>query len=120
MGKVVFKSRSREVLSKIEVVMDSALDRMGEDGVKIARMRIPYASGDLFKAVEHVKIAPLAHRVRVEKEYAGYQEMGRRKDGSHVVKKYTTPSTGKEFLRDMARNLIRNAINYFKQAAQSV
>lgn len=32
--------------------------------------------------------------------YASYQERGQRYDGSHIVKHYTTPGTGKNFARN--------------------
>lgn len=120
MGKMVFNSYAREWLLKQDVILESALNRMGEDGVKLIQMRIPFASGDLFKKVEHVKIDTLAHRLRVESPYASYQEAGKRRDGSHVVKKYSTPNTGKEFMKKAAKSLEQNGLNYLKQAVLSV
>ena len=38
--------------------------------------------------------------------YASYQERGKRFDGSHVVRNYTTPGTGKEF----AKNAVKQAV----------
>ena len=38
--------------------------------------------------------------------YAQYQERGERADGTHVVKHYTTPGTGKGF----AKNAVEKAI----------
>lgn len=40
-----------------------------------------------------------------QKEYASYQERGRRKDGSRVVKRYTTSGTGAHFAENAAKQL---------------
>ena len=120
MGKVVFNSKIKRFIEKNREVLDFALERMGKDGVNLTRMRIPYKEGDLYDAVEWVKLEVLNHIIRIEKEYAGYQEFGRRKDGSKVVINYSTPNTGSNFLRGAGEILKRDALNYLKQAAQSV
>lgn len=48
--------------------------------------------------------------------YAQYQERGRRKDGTHVVKKYTTSGTGKGFAEKSVKNVTRRASRYFRKA----
>lgn len=99
-------------------LLDSALERMARDVVNIAKIRVPFLSGTLMKAIEARKMGFLKHRVEVNTEYAAYQERGQRHDGTRVVKYYTTPRTGKGFLKEGGDSITKNAINYLKQAAQ--
>lgn len=96
--------------------LDSALERMAKDVMRMASIRVPYKSGALQNAIKPRKIANMRHRVEVSKPYALYQERGMRKDGSHVVRKYTTPNTGKAYLRSAGESVSKNVINYIKQA----
>lgn len=41
--------------------------------------------------------------------YAAYQERGKRLDGTHVVRHYTTPGTGKEFAKKSVEKTMTNA-----------
>lgn len=50
---------------------------------------VPMDNGDLRT---NVSVKPGV--ITYESVYAGYQYYGRRKDGTHVVKNYTTPGTG--------------------------
>lgn len=50
---------------------------------------VPYDEGSLRTVVD---IQP--NSITYESIYAGYQYYGMRKDGTHIVKKYTTPGTG--------------------------
>jgi len=101
-------------------VLDAALGRMGRDIVQVTKIRIPFKSGDLQKEIEHKKVAKLVHKVIINKEYAAYQEKGQRADGSRVVRKYTTPGTGKNALKDGGTTVTKDALNYLKQAASQV
>lgn len=46
--------------------------------------------------------------------YAAYQERGKRLDGSHVVKHYTTPGTGKEFANKSVKKTMSNARKFLR------
>lgn len=50
---------------------------------------VPRDNGDL-----RTNVVLKADSITYQSVYAGYQYYGQRKDGSHVVKKYTTPGTG--------------------------
>lgn len=50
---------------------------------------VPQRDGNL-RTIVDIK----ADSITYEQEYAKYQYYGMRKDGSHVVKNYTTPGTG--------------------------
>ena len=106
--------------TKMTKVFDSALGRMGKDIKQIASIRIPFKSGDLQGSIENKRDDVLKHKVLINSEYAGYQERGVRKDGSHKVRKYTTPNTGKKFLKGAGDDVSKNALNYLKQANQLI
>lgn len=57
---------------------------------------VPMRNGDLRNVVELSK-----NSVTYQSEYASYQYHGQRKDGSAVVKNYTTPGTGPYWDRRM-------------------
>ena len=46
--------------------------------------------------------------------YASYQERGSRADGSHVVKNYTTPGTGKDFAKNAVKKTINQVDKFYK------
>lgn len=48
--------------------------------------------------------------------YAQYQERGARKDGSHVVKNYSTSGTGAHFAETAVDKVVASAEQYFKEA----
>lgn len=101
-------------------VFDAALGRMAKDIVQVAKIRVPYKDGDLQDSIESEKRGLLRHRVVAKKKYASYQERGMRQDGSHAVRKYTTPNTGKHYLQQGGDKVKENALNYLKQANQLI
>lgn len=46
--------------------------------------------------------------------YASYQERGMRADGSHVVKHYTTPGTGKDFAKNAVKDTMSHVSDFYK------
>ena len=46
--------------------------------------------------------------------YASYQERGSRADGTHVVKNYTTPGTGKDFAKNAVKKTIKQVEKFYK------
>ena len=46
--------------------------------------------------------------------YASYQERGSRADGSHVVKNYTTPGTGKDFAKNAVKETLKQVEKFYK------
>ena len=106
--------------SKAVDAMGIAYDRMAKDIVRLAKIKVPYKSGDLMKETKSKKLGLLKYRVTVDKEYASYQERGKRKNGTHVVRKYTTPNTGRNFLSGSADSVVAKHIQYLKQANQLI
>lgn len=46
--------------------------------------------------------------------YASYQERGRRADGSHIIRKYTTPGTGKDFAKNAVKETMSHVKDFYK------
>lgn len=46
--------------------------------------------------------------------YASYQERGERADGTHVVKNYTTPGTGKDFAKNAVKKTLKQVEKFYK------
>lgn len=101
-------------LSKQLGRVDIALDTMGESIIKTASMKIPLKSGALKKSgrVErgkgYVKVIYGGGKV----PYGAYQERGRRADGSHVVKHYSTSGTQAHFLEESGKAVTKKGIGW--------
>lgn len=109
--------------------MDRALNRMAVDIERQAKSRVPVSAtlamgnkrgggGHLRASGTHRKQGFLKYIVEFNKEYAAFQEWGG--DGKRIVRHYTTPGTGKFYLRDAGRNIAGKAFDYFKQEARSI
>ena len=48
-----------------------------------------------------------------KEEYSGYQEAGKRADGTHVVRHYTTPGTGAHFAEKSVNKVLDGLDKYF-------
>ena len=121
--RVIIKNKMRRFVKQNADVMDSALDRMGEGVKQVAQSQVPYLDGDLHDSAEHKRVSQLRHQVSFgnsKVDYAVYQERGMRADGSRVVRRYTTPSTGKAYLRKAGKTISKDAINYLRQAVQLI
>ena len=46
--------------------------------------------------------------------YASYQERGSRADGTHVVRNYTTPGTGKDFAKNAVKGTLSHVKDFYK------
>lgn len=77
-----------------------------EEVVKVARPITPKKDGNLRSDI-NITVAGLSGiNIVWNKVYAQYQERGMRKDGSHVVKKYTTGGTGKGFAEKSVKRVV--------------
>lgn len=109
-----------EFIEKNAVVMDKAAKRMAEDTVKLAKVRVPFEEGDLQQSGHAKKKKKLRYWALFDIIYAAYQERGYRRDGSRVVRNYTTPGTGKGYLVGAGEKVSHNIVNYLRQAANSI
>ena len=95
--------------------LEIALNSMGEAILSRARVTVPYKSGEL-SASGRVEGQGLEREVIFGSgsvPYAAYQERGMRADGSHVVRNYTTPGTGKRYLRNAFDSVIKEGLGRF-------
>ena len=94
---------------------DVALGAMGVDILRLSKTQVPVSvgGGQLKSSGKIQKLDKFKYEISYNKEYATYQHRGMRADGSRVVKKYTYPSSKKNFVKDPADIILKNAGNYF-------
>lgn len=96
------------------------LAKMRNDVFVLSQAKVPYEEGDLSASGKQEEREHLKHRVSygetLSDPRAAYQERGARKDGSHVVRNYTTAGTNKNFLKGAGMVVLSKAGNYAKQA----
>lgn len=96
----------RPVLNAINFKLDQELGRKAALVEIKAKARVPVDKGLLQSSGSHRRLRFGRFRVEFTKEYAAYQERGMRRDGTHVVKSYTTPGTGRDYLKRAAAEVI--------------
>lgn len=78
---------------------------------------VPMKEGNLRTIVDLDK-----NTITYESPYASYQYYGKRKDKTHVVKKYTTPGTGpkwdKRMLSAEKKDVIKEVQNFIKNGGK--
>lgn len=109
-----------EFIDKNTQVCEVVLTNMRRDMVNLIKIRQPYEGGEMMRQTYGEKTGPLKHRVIINVEYASYQNRGMRYDGTRIVKNYTTPGTGKQFVEDAAENIYSHGPEYFKQAFNTI
>lgn len=92
--------------------MSKALDIMGNTILKDSQMIVPRKSGHLRDSAKVVS-RPQQVAVVYSGPYGGYQERGERENGTHKVKKYTTPGTGKNYLKKTGDAVVERGIRWF-------
>lgn len=125
MGATVRVDNKINVFTRMnEQAMERALARMRNDIFVLSQFKVPQKDGTLRASGEQKQMGRLHHRVQYgekgAQEYAAYQHRGRRLDGSHVVKRYTTAGTQKNYLSDSGKIIASKASSYFKREAENV
>lgn len=107
-----------------ENAMERALARMRNDIFVLSQFKVPFKDGELKSSGDQKQMGRLHHRVlygeQGAQDYASYQHRGMRKDGSRLVKRYTTAGTGKHFLTDAGKVVAPKSGMYFKREAENV
>jgi hypothetical protein len=98
---------------KAKMVLDDALAEASKDILIDSKNIAPFKKGGLRSDSLAKKMKVLHWRVSYNKEYARYQEYGG--DGKRVIRKYTTPGTGKAYLKTAGDNKIQKMIPLFKK-----
>ena len=115
---VRFIDKSAAFVRKNRQQLQGILEHSAKDIMITAQMRVPYKSGKLHKSAVVRKKSNLSFRVLFDKEYAAYQERGMRRDGSHVVKRYTSAGTGKDYLKNAGKIVAAKIIAYIKRGVK--
>lgn len=89
---VPVSDRIRMSESRLPLALNSFLDGV----IEVAEPITPKKDGPLSQSTSK-EVNGRHGSVSWNRVYAGFQEFGQRKDGTHKVKKYTTPGTGARF-----------------------
>ena len=120
MGRIKITDNSRAFFSKNQARIDWAFGRMVKDILNLAKAYVPFKSGDLQKSGQTTRLKALSHKVGFYTNYSAYQERGARGDGTRRVKRYSTPGTGANFLKRGGDKVASQAINYIKEAVNTI
>lgn len=115
-AKVTVKDNSATWLRMQLVNLDNATRAMADATVKTSKVTAPLLTGALRYSSRIERRAPLHYSAVYgggNVPYAAYQERGMRADGSHKVRHYTTPGTGKHFLRNAGDAISRQGIEVY-------
>lgn len=109
------------ILSKNEKVKDRSLAYAAQDIEVLIKTggRTPKDKGALRGRTRHERVGNGRYRIVVPVVYAAYQERGMRFDGTHKVRNYTTPGTGKGWFNAAIHTTAKNFFNLIRQAAKA-
>jgi len=103
-----------------EKQVNLALGSMATDIMNLAKTKVPVDQGHLQDKILAVKKPGTQNAwiVSVNMEYARFQEFGG--DAKRKVRHYTTPGTGKLYLKNSGQHIAKSAIIYFKREMKDV
>lgn len=122
MSQPIFKSDRGSFNSKHTAFIDMALGRMAMT-VEIALKTsagMPVKTGNMKSQTRHFKNKVGNWRTEIDVEYAGYQELGRRRDGSRVVRNYSTSGTSAGFFMRAIDIMFRQRDGLIMEAKRAV
>lgn len=115
-SEIIIKNHTDAFIKDVALRNDLALGAMAQDIEMMAVFKVPVDTGKLSRFIRRRRLSARHWEVRVDKEYAAYQERGMRADGSHRVRKYSRPGSGPHFLRDAGKQVMLRAKIYFRKA----
>lgn len=104
--------RTLEYTVKKRRATDQAFGDMAVDVERLSKRKVPVKTGGLRASGHHKRVQSSEYLIRYNKVYAAYQERGARRDGSRVVRRYTTSGTGKGYLSDSLEKTWRKRNQY--------
>lgn len=118
-----FVNKTGPFMRNTDAAIDRALGHMAMDVETLAKSKVPVSNtkasgnsrgggGHLQSAIQHRRTGNKKFEVVANKEYARYQEYGG--DGKRTVRKYSTPGTGKRYLRDAGEKVSSKMMLYLK------
>ncbi len=111
---VKIKDNSAGWIHKKERELEKGLNTMAKAILARAQVKVPLKGGAL-KASGKVTGKSLERTVSFGSglKYGAYQERGERLDGSHKVRRYTTPGTSKHYLKDSGDAVVKEGIKKY-------
>lgn len=103
--KFTVKNNSDEIISKTKVRSSIFMRQMCDTVVDLSTPKTPKDKGNLRQDIIK-RVVGTKGQIEWGKNYAQYQERGKRADGTRQIKNYTTPGTGPHF----AENAIKEAV----------
>lgn len=101
--------------------LSKALQIMGKSILATARVRVP--KGETKDLVDSGRVKVTENGVVISfgdenVKYAGYQERGMRYKGEpYTVKHYSTPNTGKHYLKDAGEKVVKEGLDKWLRSA---
>lgn len=125
MSRATFRSNSGNFFRKNDDFKDMVHGKMSQD-IEVnlkTTAGMPVDKGQMKAATRHFKTSfgwINNWRVEIDKEYASYQERGMRKDGTRIVKNYTTGGTSAGFFQRAIDAVVRNRSSYMQEARRAL
>ena len=110
---VKFVDKSPQFIRRLSAKVDTMLSAMGVDILRLSKQKVPVDRGQLQSSGILEKKGHNVYTIQYNKKYASYQHRGARKDGTRVVRNYSTQGTGSKFLSDPASEIMRKKRTYF-------
>lgn len=112
---VIIKDNMPKFRNSAHNVLADALKEAAKDVVIDSRSKAPYRKGALRNEAEPIEqVSPLHYKINYTEEYSAYQEFGGDGHGK-IVRKYTTPGTGKHFLKNAGDKQVQALKMKFKK-----
>lgn len=108
--------------SESEAAFDRALNNAGVLILRLSKLQVPHNHGALASSGRIERKGKMHFEVQYNTPYALYQERGRRRDGSHVVRHYSKPGKKSQYLKDPGDKITEKSSfeRILKSAASSV
>lgn len=116
MSKVKIENKMPSFRNNLYKVMADALNEGARDTLINAKSKAPYRTGGLRADAQIQRKGALSYIVSFYKEYARFQEFGG--DSTRRVRNYTSPGTGKGFLRSAGDEQAKRIIDIYKKHAK--
>jgi hypothetical protein len=117
---VKFVNNSKKFITNVDKATDNALSAMSVDIIRLSKLQVPVDKGPLKSSGIVKKIADKRYQIQYNKEYALYQHEGKRADGSHVIRRHSTPGTKTKYLVDPGEQITKNWKNYVIRSLSTI
>ena len=112
---IEYKSNTPQVKFETSAQISLLIRLMIEDVHLKSVYKTPFRHGDL-RAMVGKQMNGKTGIIEWRAPYAEYQERGMRRDGSRVVRNYTTPGTHAHFAEESVKEVMNNVQEYITKA----